>query len=265
MHHPFEKILLATEHTEFDSGSERVAIEMAKRCNLPLSVVVPVVTNPVFEVEAPKLIDRAEHEIAARIEALEQEAKEQGVSLSVHARRGEEPCGEIVDEAKDLSSDLIVIRRRGKRSFLSNLLVGEMVGKVVRHSPCSVLMVPRACSMWKKGVLVALDDSDSAERVLDVAAKVAAQCGIPLHVLSVAHGEKDRDTADRIVEKGVEWASRLGANAHGLVLLGRPCDEILGAQTDADLVVLGMGDGRLGGTAQRVVGQSDIPVLAVHF
>ena len=46
MDHPFEKILLATEHTEFDSGSERVAIEMARRCNLPLSVVVPVVTNP---------------------------------------------------------------------------------------------------------------------------------------------------------------------------------------------------------------------------
>ncbi|MBY0579404.1 MAG: universal stress protein [Burkholderiales bacterium] len=265
MDHPFKNLLLATECTEFDTGSERVALEMAKRCDLPLAVVVPVVSNPEFEVEAPRLIDRAEHEIASRIEALHARAKEMGVVIDVHARRGETPCKEIVSEACEMESDLIIIRRRGRRSFLANILVGEMVGKVVSMAPCSVLMVPRACNMWSRGVLVAVDASSDAGKVVAVAAAIASRCDLPLYVLSVAGSKTGRPDAGRIVERHVQAAMGLGASAKGLVLVGRACDEILAAPVDADLIVIGLGDVRSGGTTQKVVGQSEKPVLAVYL
>ena len=147
MTHPFERILLATEHTEFDAGAERVAFALAKRCGLPLAVVVPVVSNPEYEAIAPQIVAHVERETAARIEGLRQMAAAQGVEISITARRGEEPYQEIVQEAAERKADLIVIRRRGKRGFLSNLLVGETVSKVVGHASCSVLFVPRAGQM----------------------------------------------------------------------------------------------------------------------
>ena len=44
--YPFKRILLATEHTEFDTGAERVAFTMALHCGIPLSVVLPLLSNP---------------------------------------------------------------------------------------------------------------------------------------------------------------------------------------------------------------------------
>lgn len=264
MDHPFKHILLATERTKFDAGAERVALEMAKLCNLPLSVVVPVLTNPEFEIEARKLIDRSESEIASRIDELRAQAGEMGVSIDVHARRGEVPYKEIIIEASGRKSDLVVIRRRGKRSFLANLLIGEMVGKVVGAAPCSVLMVPRSGKMWTHGILVAVDASDGAASIVAVAAAIASLCNLPLHVISVVASDGGRIEAERIVAGLVETAIGLGASARGMVLAGRACDEILAAPVDADLIVVGMGDVRSGGTMQKVMGLSEKPVLAVH-
>ncbi|HQT25454.1 MAG TPA: universal stress protein [Burkholderiales bacterium] len=258
MDHPFSNILLATEHTEFDAGSERVAFELARRCGLALSIVVPVLTNPEFEVSA--LVDKAEQEIASRIEELRKVAVEKGVSIDVHARRGESPAREIVSEAEERKADLVVIRRRGRRSFLAKLLVGEMVSQVVEDSPCSVLMVPRAAQMWSRGILAAVSGGEDG-KVAAIAATIALECDLPLQVLCVARNEASRDEAERVVSLNVNVASNLGVKAQGMVLMGRPCDGILGG--DADLIVIGMGKGGSGGTTRKVIGESEKPVLAV--
>ncbi len=264
MDHPFRNILLATEHTEFDAGSERVALEMAKRCGLPLSVVVPVLSNPEFEIGAHRLADRAEQEIASRIDEFREIAKKMGIPIDLEARRGGNPAKEIIGRAMEMGADLIVIRRRGRRSFFAKLLIGEMVSQVVSSAPCSVLMVPRACSMWSKGILAAVDGSDLGEKVLSVAAVIALECNLPLHVLSVAQNGASRKQAEDIISDCVKTAQGLGARAEGLVLAGKPCDGILDAPVDADLIVVGMGNVRSGGTTQKVVGQSERPVLVVH-
>ena len=147
MSDPFERILLATEHTLFDSGSERLAFDLARRCGVPLAAVMPVLSNPEYEVIAPQLAELAEQEAAAKIRLLYEAATIAGVQIEVNARRGAEPYREIVQEAADRQSDLIVIRRRGERSFLSSLLVGEMVSKVVhiRRAMCCLCRATRRC------------------------------------------------------------------------------------------------------------------------
>jgi len=274
MSHPFEHILLSTEHTEFDAGAERLAFDMAKRCKVSLSAVLPVVSNPEYEVIAPQLAEHAEHEAAAKINTLYDHAAAAGIQLEVVARRGVEPFREIVQEATERKSDLIITRRRGKRSFLSNLLIGEMVSKVVGHAPCSVLFVPRAAELWSHGILAAVDTSPNAEHVAHVAARIARQCELPLTLISVVgHDTPElRARAQATLDRVAAIAEAAGIQAEKRVVTGKPFERILDETkaVGADLIVVGRhGESNVirtpfGGTTQKVVGLADIPVLVAR-
>lgn len=269
---PFKRILLATEHTEFDTGAERLAFEMARRCGLPLMAVLPVVSNPEFEIAAPQLAARNDREAASKADDLRNTAMQLGIQLEIHVRRGEEPYREIVNEAKEKQADLIITRRRGKRSFLAKLLVGEMVSKVAGHAPCSVLLVPRNGSMWSNGVLAAVDDSEHSLRITATAAAIAKECVLPLTILSVADTAALLEKAGVVASRHAETAAGLNVVVRQLVLIGRPHEQILATSKSAgaDLIVVGRHGGSnavvrmlLGSTMQKVVGMADQPVLVV--
>jgi nucleotide-binding universal stress UspA family protein len=272
--HPFSRILLVTEHSEFDVGAERVAFAMAKRCDLPLSGVLPVLSNPEFEVAAPQLAERAEKEAAEKIQAIRKLAAQAEVSLDMVARHGPERYREVVDEALRRDSDLIVLRRRGKKGFLARLLVGEMVSKIVGHAPCNVLFVPRACQMWSQGVVAAVDGFPTSAHTAEAAARVAAQCGIPLTLVSVLQHDtaESRGDAEALLQALAARATELGAKVTTVIRAGKPYEEIVAVakQAGADLIAIGRhGDSglvkaMLGGTAHKVIGLSEVPVLVVH-
>jgi hypothetical protein len=267
----FRHLLLATEHSEFDHGAEALALALARRCQLPLAGVLPIVSNPEFEAAAPELALRADQQAAERIAALQAQAQAQGVSLALQARRGPEPHQEIVDEARERGSDLIVIRRRGRRGLLANLLLGEMVSRVVTHAPCSVLIVPRAAQMWQQRVLVAAEPGAQGERLVDLAGAVAAECRLPVTVISVAEPSLQRP-AGHFVHDSVERLQQRGLQADGRVLHGRPYEQILqaGREVGADLIVMGgrgeqpLARALIGGVAQKVIGLAEHPVLVAH-
>lgn len=265
MGHPFSRLLLATECGEFDAGAERVAFDMATRCELPLMAVLPVVSNPEYEAVAPQLAARAERDAAARLEALDERARTAGVALTARVRRGEEPWQEIVDEARERGADLIVCRRRGRRGLIARLLVGEMVSKVVGRAPCSTLMVPRHGSMWSRRILLATDGGADARQAVAVTRDIATLCRLPVSVVAVGG---DLQTA---VDAAVAELRNAGVEARGRMAPGKPHEAILALarEESADLVVLGRGGeglagDLLGGTARRVVGLADGPVLVVR-
>lgn len=274
MSHPFERILLATEHTEFDSGAENLAFEMARRCGIALAAVVPIISNPEYETVAPQLAEHAEQEAAAKIKQLYEAAAFAEIPLEINARRGAEPYLEIVQEAIERRSDLVVTRRRGKRSFLSRLLVGEMVSKVASHAPCSVLFVPRAAKMWSHGILAAVDNSPNAEHVAHVAAQVARQCGLPLTLVGVISHDTEalRAPTEKTMGHVLAVASAAGVSAQNRILIGKPFEQILASakELSADLIVIGRhGESNLihtpfGGTTHKVAGLADMPVLVVR-
>ena len=269
----FTRLLLATEHTEFDSGAEHVALAMAQRCKLPLAAILPLVSNPEYEALAPQIAARAEREAATKIAQLRAQAAGAGVVIELRVRRGEEPYREIVDEATAQASDLIIIRRRGKRGFLANLLVGEMVSKVVAHAPCDVLIVPRGAQMWRQRVLVAAEPTAQGRRLVRTAAGVAAECDLPLHVVCVSPGGAQPQPAQAFIADALQLAHQQGVPAQGEIRSGKPFTEILAAAAacQADLIVIGsrsdshIGRALVGGVAQKVMGLSEHPVLVQHF
>lgn len=268
----FTRLLLATEHSAYDTGAERLSFELAKRCQLPLQAVMPLVSNPEYEALAPQIAARAESDAANRIAHLRELAGAAGVTMDLHLRRGEEPYEEIVQEAKRQASDLVVIRRRGKRSFLANLLVGEMVSKVVAHAPCHVLIVPRGARMWSQRVLAAIEPDPRGRRIVATGAAVAAQCGLPLHLVTVVPTEVLRPDAEAFIGEMLALARQSGVAAEGEVRCGPAFSEILaaGAASASDLIVIGsrgdrpIGRALVGGVAQKVMGLTEHPVLVLH-
>jgi hypothetical protein len=268
----FERILLATEHTEFDTGAERVAFELARHHGLALAGVLPIVSNAEYEAVAPELAARAESEAHAKLENLRTAAAAAGVTLVMNVRRGDEPYREIIAEAERCHADLVVARRRGQKGFLANLMVGEMVGKVATLAPCSVLLAPRAARLWSRRVLAAVDRSAGAAAVAATAARIAVGFDIPLLIASVAAEASARETVEAAVATAATMARAAGAKVEGRVLAGRPAERIsaLAAEVEADLLVVGRrGETRtvrrflLGGTAQQIVGLAHCPVLIV--
>ncbi len=223
---PFTRLLLATECSDFDRAAESMAFTLAQHCQLPLAAVLPIVSNPEFEALAPEMAARVDAEAAQKLARLRQQAANTRVMMDITVRRGEEPYLEIVEEARACACDMLIIRRRGKRGFLANLLIGEMVTRVVTHAPCHVLIVPHTSTAWSQGILVALDVNDETTAHLATAKAVAAQCGLPLHIVRVT----------------------------GYA-------EVLRAQetTHSDLIIM-----QRSTMAQQVIGRSDVPVLVVR-
>jgi nucleotide-binding universal stress UspA family protein len=259
MTHPFERLLLATEHSEFDSGAEAVAFALAQRCGLPLAGVLPILGNAEYEMVAPEHAARADARAAERRSALEAAARAHGVAFDLRVRHGPELDAEIVAEARDRAADLIVIRRRGKRGLLANLLVGEMVGKVVAQSPCSVLVTPRGAAIWQRRVMLALDPLAGDRSSVTQAAAIAAECGLPLQLTCVAADTAARAGAQQALVAGLALARAMHANTDGDVRVGRAPDVLIEAarEAGADLLVIS----RQANAAHKVIGRAECPVL----
>jgi nucleotide-binding universal stress UspA family protein len=265
----FETPMLATELSEFDEGAQRVALELARRLGRPLAVLLPLLSNAEFEVSAPDLSARIERQFHQKLEALNAAATAQSVKCECIVRRGADLAKEIVTAAIERETDLLVIRRRGTRSFLANLLVGEMVSAVLAHAPCPVLLVPRAARLWTHGILAAVDGSRMTERVATLAAAVAAADRLPLTLACVAvdTGPAACARAEQVLERA---RAAVGSEpAAAAVIVGEAHREIMGQalRVGADLIVIGRcGDsapdrGVLGRTAKKVLGAAEGPVL----
>jgi len=270
--YPFERILLATELTEFDVGAERIAFAMAKHCAVPLRAVVPIDSNPEYEAAAPQLSLREDQLVAEEIAALRERANAAGVELEVQVRHGTEAHREIVEEAKSTRTDLIVIRRRGKQGFLAKLLVGEMVSKVIRDTHCCVLTVPRNAGFWQHGILASVGDTPTAQEIAKLAAGIAAACDLPLTIVSVAENQAQQTKTASLNASYVALASTLAKRVQGRVCDGDPAVQTIAVAREnaADLIVIGRQRYHLipflrgnASIMQKIIGANDVSTLVV--
>lgn len=267
---PLGRLLLATEGGEFDAGAQALALALAARARTRLGVVLPVTTNPEYETVAPELAARAEAGAAGRVDALGAAARAAGVQIDLHLRRGPEAWREIVDDAVERAADVIVIRRRGQRGLLANLMIGEMVGKVLAHAPCDLLICPRGTGLWQSAVLLGLAPDEPDPVAIRRATALAALAGQPLRVVAAAARESAIAHAQAMVDTAVAQALALALTTavSGEVLTGKPHEVLIEAARTlpAGLVVVGRHAGErlartwAGSVSERVIGQVSCPV-----
>jgi nucleotide-binding universal stress UspA family protein len=93
------------------------------------------------------------------------------------------PATVIVDQARQLRADLVVVGSRG-RGPLASLLLGSVSAEVVDHAPCPVLVVRAPI---EGPTLVAVDGSASANGAVTYLVANPITFDRPIEVVSVAH------------------------------------------------------------------------------
>lgn len=284
-----EKLLLSTDGSEFSEGAVREAISLAKRCSSKLLAVSVVETNPEYEAIAPQLVEKAEKETRRILESIKERASKEGVDCDIIARQGEDVYQYITEEASKNKASMIIMGRRGRKG-LKRMIMGSETARVIGHSPCSVLVVPRAARIEYKNILVATDGSRYSEAAVSEAVEIAKRCGSSLVIISVVpsdtespfdivHSEMHKglisDEESKAAEKNVKSAKTMaekeGISVSGFILAGRPYDAIIetAKENRTDLIIVGS-HGRtglakllMGSVTERVIGLSECAVLVV--
>lgn len=291
------KVLVATD----GSNCAQVAIDLVKTVPWPPSSqihVVSVVDSSLPSqarsgpLDAADPIERQGNLIgglANDLEKMARQLKTKDRSVETHVVVGR-PATAIVEEARLLDADLIVVGSRG-HGTIASMVLGSVSAEVADHAQCPVLIARR--STWTRAVL-GVDGSSNAERALDIVREWPVFAGLNVSVVSVADtglpwtsslalsgypGSIDYPGTERaIVVDHRRWADRAmrelsatGRPASSQSPEGRPAAELIriARESDADVVVVGTrgqtGVTRLliGSVARNVLLHSGSSVLVI--
>lgn len=137
-----QRILLATDGSEFSEMALREAMGLARSCGSTLHAICVVEVNPEYSSMAPTIVEKAERDARDLLEMVRQCAQKENVRCETIVHEGEDPAHFIVEEAEKLPADMIIMGKHGRRTKLRKLLIGSVTERVLAHAPCKVLIVP---------------------------------------------------------------------------------------------------------------------------
>ena len=137
----FEKLLVATDGSEFSKAAVQEAIKIASSCSSTLYAVLVIEVNAEIDLWDAQAADKLEKEMRRYLEGIQAKAAREGVTCEVILHLGDEPYKDIVAEAKKRKVSTIIMGSHG-RTGLTRLMMGSVVSRVIGHAPCKVLVVP---------------------------------------------------------------------------------------------------------------------------
>jgi nucleotide-binding universal stress UspA family protein len=134
------KILVAIDDSTFAAKVLDTAIAMAKdkAAKLVVISVAPLLDD--IDDMPPGFDEKLRAGAAAAVAKAEAAAAAQGVAAQGFVAQSTSPAMTIVEYAKEIGADRLVVGHKGK-SNLERLLVGSVALAVVAHAPCSVFVV----------------------------------------------------------------------------------------------------------------------------
>lgn len=137
----FERLLVATDGSEFSKAAVQEAIAIAGACSSILSVLLVFEVSAEIELWDVLSTEKLEKQMRTYLEGIKAKAVRAGVKCEVILHLGDEPYKLIVAEAKKRKVSAIVMGSHG-RTGLTRLMMGSTVQRVIGHAPCKVLVVP---------------------------------------------------------------------------------------------------------------------------
>ena len=287
------KVLLATDGSHGAALAERLvgSLRWPDRTEVVvLRMALPIFAGGDLPADAyTALHEKRQREANEHLARVRAELAREGLLVSTRVRLGRSASG-IVEEARRLEADLIVVGSRGLGLFKSAVL-GSVAAEVVDHSPCPVLV---ARTSQVRGVVVGADGSSEAAIAEAIISEWPMFHGSPVHVVAVAaippvvsgrlgpHQaasadeawavEAIRGGAQRFADQAAENLRAAGVNADTAVRGGDPAHQLIEAaiEAGADLIVTGSrgatGLGRLllGSVARGVLQHAPCSVMIVR-
>jgi nucleotide-binding universal stress UspA family protein len=300
-----QRIVCAVDFSDYSRRALDHAIAIARWYGSTVTVLHVVAPAPVgvtapgvvaFEPVFPP-VDR--DQLLAETKAFAAAEGAVGVAVEAIVREGA-AAREIVDQAREMAADLIVLGTHGRSGF-ERFLLGSVAEKVLRTAPCPVLTVPKrlpdavpagpvlfrrilcpvdfaACSLDAVRYAVSMAQENDAQ--LTLLHVIAHEIEHPARAASIAHEagmtigeylkEREEDLRRRLREIVGHAIGFCRVESH--VACGKPWREVLrvAADTGSDLIVIGV-HGRsaadllvFGSTTQHVVREASCPVLTLR-
>ena len=265
-----EKILLATDHSEYSEGAIREAIKFASKCSSRIYASLTIEANPEYESIGSNIFEKEEQDANAYLDSIRARAAKDGVACETALHESTDAAEAIVEEATDRKVDMIVIGRRGRKG-VAKALLGEVAAKVIMHAPCKVLVVPKAAQIEYKNILVATDGLAQAKAAVAEAIAIAKRCGSHIIALSAIRDESEQKEASQFAGEAADLAKKEGISAEAVTPTGRSFNAIVetAGGRGVDLIVMGT-YGKTGvrkflkGSAtEKVIGTAGCAVLVV--
>lgn len=247
-----QRLLLATDGTEFSHAPEDVAIALARQFGVTLDIMTCV--------ESPD-DDAIAH---ARLAQTERKAAQAGVAAEAIVRYGKAPIAEVVAAAKTADTNILVIGRRPPRGGVKEKLVGDNAQQIIVGSPCHVLVANWQSQPWQKRILMACDDQPIGDTVVEVVIQIAKAAKLPVTLLAIAGNADDIEDKRNLL--------RLEGITCDTTMVDKTPDRAIidtAREIGADLVVIGNDQQKglsrklTGQTTDRVVGELECAVLVV--
>ena len=140
LHMPrFNKILCPVDFDPNSLQALRLAGEISqeRKAILHLLHVVDIAIPAKAEVTAP--FDKMEAAVTSKLKRLARQKIDKRVHHELHVETGD-PGGQVLDAAKRLGADLIVMATHGRKG-LRRLILGSVAERIIREAPCPVLTV----------------------------------------------------------------------------------------------------------------------------
>jgi nucleotide-binding universal stress UspA family protein len=289
------KILAPTDFSPNSQEAIRIAIQIARDRGAELVVAhawyLPALAFGAEPVAFPSdLVQQMSDDAKRGLDEAVRDAKQAGAKVVTgEMLTGVPPWGRIVDLAEsDPAVELIVVGTHG-RTGLKRVLLGSVASQVVRHAPCSVLVVrPDGEPKPFTDVLVPIDFSTGSQIAVDQAAELVRPGGSGITLLHVVEApvrqageayefqflrDLDKRAAVSLDNFAAKLRERTDVPVSTRIRIGYAGAQILTLLDDDptfDLVVMGS-HGRtglkrvfLGSVAEKVVRHAPCPVLVAR-
>jgi nucleotide-binding universal stress UspA family protein len=293
-----EHILCPVDLSDVSGQALRYAVLLARWYEATVTVLEvvsePFPPTPFAPVTAATLTPEERAEFEAGLDAFVAGIAADGIDLATTVKEGQ-VAREILQEARALAADLIVLGTHGRGGF-EHLLLGSVAERVLRKATCPVLTVPpHAAAAGNRpagfhDVLCPVDFSPASLGALAYALSIAQEAGGRLALLHVLDWPADRpdpagvasdlhdyrrhlqDQAFRDLRAAVPAEARNWCEPVELVVVGKPYEEILkiAKERGSDLIVMGVHSRRaaelhvFGSTADHVIRAAHCPVLTIR-
>ena len=177
------KILVPTDHSACAERAYAPAADLAAHTGAVVQVVRVAEYGPPLPASAAPI---TWDDVALDLRLPTEETPPSGpVDVETVEASHASTAGAILDAARTHRADLIVMGTHGRRG-LARMVMGSVAEEVVRTADCPVLTV--SCHNAPEGgpVLVPVDFSDGSRQALRHGRALAAERGVPLHVVHVA-------------------------------------------------------------------------------
>jgi nucleotide-binding universal stress UspA family protein len=137
----FERLLVATDGSEFSKAAVQEAITIASACSSTLYVLLVIEMSAEYEYWDATSTEQLETLMRKYLDGVKAKAAKAGVKCEVILHLGDEPYKFIISEAAKRKVSTIIMGSHG-RTGLTRLMMGSVTSRVIGHAPCKVLVVP---------------------------------------------------------------------------------------------------------------------------